>query len=60
MSAKPGKNSSGAAGKGDARRDNLSVFTENLSHVKGKLPKDEFRGSVILKKNGRTVVKYGK
>jgi hypothetical protein len=55
MSCKPGLNRS--QGKGDAWRVDHRKFSDAMSKIT-KLPKDTFRGTVFLKKHGKTIVKY--
>jgi hypothetical protein len=57
MSCKTGKAGT-TSGKGDARRDNIQAFTEGMKHI--KQPDAEWlpRGTIFLKKQNRTVIKY--
>jgi len=58
MSSKPGKSES--AGKGDARRDNLTAFSEGMKYLKRPTAQEwSPRGMVFLQKQGRTIFKYG-
>ena len=44
-------------GKGDARHDDLKAFQKGMEAIKKR--DNPLTGKVFLKKNNRTVVKYG-
>jgi hypothetical protein len=58
MSVLKTQNSERRVGKGDARHDNLKAFQKGMESV--EIPEEwSPRGTIFLKKQNRTIVKYG-